>query len=98
MYVPDAPNSDHQPRDLVINIRTKASQRALIDQAAKVLGKSRSEFMLEQSLQKAQDVLLDQCFWGLSACEFARFMEALDAPPSHNQRLSELLQTKAPWD
>nr|WP_295614130.1 DUF1778 domain-containing protein [Chamaesiphon sp. GL140_3_metabinner_50] len=34
-------------RDVTINIRAKKNQRDLIDRAAELQGKSRSEFMLE---------------------------------------------------
>jgi uncharacterized protein (DUF1778 family) len=44
----------------VINLRTPASQRELIDRAAQLQGKSRTEFMLEASREKAQQVLLDK--------------------------------------
>ena len=50
-----------QNRDVIINIRAKQTQRDLIDHAAEIQGKSRSEFMLETAYQKAQEVLLDRC-------------------------------------
>lgn len=40
-------DTNGSPRDININIRAKRTQRDLIDQAAEVLGKSRSNFMLE---------------------------------------------------
>ena len=42
-----------------INIRAKAKQRDLIDQAANSLGRSRSDFMLEAAYREAESVLLD---------------------------------------
>jgi uncharacterized protein (DUF1778 family) len=87
-----------QTRDVTINIRAKQNQRDLIDRAAEVQGKSRSEFMLESSYQKAQDVLLDRSFFGLDELKFRQFMELLDTPPTENDKLSILLATKAPWD
>jgi uncharacterized protein (DUF1778 family) len=44
---------------VTINIRAKKNQRDLIDRAAELQGKSRSEFMLESAQKIAQDVLLD---------------------------------------
>jgi uncharacterized protein (DUF1778 family) len=87
-----------QTRDVTINIRAKQNQRDLIDRAAEVQGKSRSEFMLESSYQKAQDVLLDRSFFGLDELKFKQFMALLDTPPTENSKLSTLLATKAPWD
>lgn len=74
-----------------INIRAKAGQRDLIDQAAQRLGRSRSEFMLEAACSKAEDVLLDQTFFALEADAFARFQAMLDAPPEVNERLRRFL-------
>ncbi|MEP0919475.1 DUF1778 domain-containing protein [Leptolyngbya sp. DQ-M1] len=87
-----------QARDVTINIRATQSQRDLIDYAAEVQGKSRSEFMLESAYQKAQDVLLDRSFFALDTQKFDQFEALLDAPPALNDRLRALLTTKAPWE
>ena len=50
-------------RDAAINLRALPNQRALIDQAALLTGKNRSDFMLEAACDKAQSVLLDQVFF-----------------------------------
>lgn len=85
-------------RDVTINIRAPQSQRDLIDQAAAVQGKSRSEFMLELAYQKAQDVLLDRRLFGLDEHRFEQFLALLDAPPQPSAKLHTLLTTPAPWD
>ena len=87
-----------QTRDVTINIRAKQNQRDLIDHAAEVQGKSRSEFMLESAYQKAQDVLLDWSFFSLDELKFKQFTALLDAPPTANEKLHTLLTTKSPWD
>ncbi len=81
-----------------INIRAKAKQRDLIDQAAESQGRSRSDFMLEAACNKAEDVLLDQTFFALKADAFAKFQAMLDAPSEPNDRLRRLLNEKSPWD
>jgi uncharacterized protein (DUF1778 family) len=88
----------NQNRDVTINIRVKKDQRDLIDQAAEVQGKSRSEFMLESAYQKAQDVLLDQCFFLLDQAKFEEFSALLDAPPTSHDELRKLLASKSPWE
>jgi uncharacterized protein (DUF1778 family) len=88
-----------QPIESVaINIRAKARQRDLIDQAADQLGRSRSEFMLEASCQKAIDVLLDQTFFTVDADTFEKFQMMLDNPLPSSEKLRRLLKTKAPWE
>ena len=47
-------------RDAAINLRARPDQRDLIDQAAAVLGKNRSDFMLEAACERARAVVLDK--------------------------------------
>lgn len=81
-----------------INIRAKAKQRDLIDQAAERLGRSRSDFMLEAACREAEDVLLDQAFFTVDDGTFAQFQALLDQPLPPTDKLRRLLKTKAPWD
>ena len=84
-------------RDAAINLRALPEQRDLIDQAASLLGKSRSDFMLEAACDLAQAVVLDQVFFSLDAEKFKQFTEMLDAPPGPTTGLERLLAVKAPW-
>lgn len=81
-----------------INIRAKAQQLDLIDQAAQRLGRSRSDFMLGAACREAEDVLLDQAFFMVSAGTYAKFQAMLDRPLPPTDKLRRLLKTKAPWD
>lgn len=85
-------------RDAAINLRARPEQRDLIDEAAQLLGKNRSDFMLEAACAKAQSVLLDQVFFKLDSERFRQFTRLLDAPPSRNPGLERLMAVKAPWD
>lgn len=84
-------------RDAAINLRALAEQRDLIDHAAQLLGKNRSDFMLEAACDRAQAVVLDQVFFNLDADKFHQFTQMLDAPPVHNPGLERLMAVKAPW-
>lgn len=85
-------------RDAAINLRALPEQRDLIDQAANLLGKNRSDFMLEAACERAQSVLLDQVFFGLETNKFQQFLAMLDVPLTPNQGLERLMAVKAPWD
>jgi uncharacterized protein (DUF1778 family) len=61
MYASVDEGLTNETRDVTINIRAKKNQRDLIDRAAQLQGKSRSEFMLESAQKTAQDVLLAIC-------------------------------------
>ena len=84
-------------RNAAINLRTQPEQRDLIDQAAALLGKNRSDFMLEAACDRARSVLLDQVFFTLDTDKFQQFMALLDAPPAPNPGLERLMNIKAPW-
>lgn len=82
----------------VINLRTPKALRALIDRAAELQGKSRTEFMLEASREKAQQVLLDQALFTVSPAQYVKFQALMNAPLSKNAALKRLLSRKAPWE
>ena len=81
-----------------IILHAQASQHSLIDQAARVAGKSRTEFMLEAACEKAQQVLLDQIVFALDATRFKRFQALLDAPVEQGAALRKLLRRRVPWE
>lgn len=84
-------------RDAAINLRALPEQRDLIDHAATLLGKNRSDFMLEAACDKARSVVLDQVFFSLDTDKFRQFTKMLDAPPAHNPGLERLMAINVPW-
>ena len=84
-------------RDAAINLRARPEQRDIIDQAARLLGKNRSDFMLEAACDKAQSVLLDPVFFRLDAAKFRQFVKLLDAPPAANPGLERVMAVRPPW-
>ncbi|WP_238738585.1 type II toxin-antitoxin system TacA family antitoxin [Klebsiella pneumoniae] len=83
-----------------MNIRAKTSQRDLIDMAASLVSKSRTDFMLEVACREAQDILLDQRLFLLNDNQFEAFIEELDAPitPERQARIDNLMNRKSPWE
>lgn len=85
-------------RSVAINIRATSDERNVIDRAATVLGRSRSEFMLDASYREAVDVLLDQTFFALDDAGFAEIMDLIEHPPEPSEALRALMAKKAPWE
>jgi uncharacterized protein (DUF1778 family) len=85
-------------KDVVINLRAQQSQRELIDRAAEVLGKTRSDFIIESSVRVAESVLLDRVFFNLDEAVDEQFIAALESPPQVNECLLATLSTRAPWE
>jgi len=93
-----ATNAVNSGRNKQLNFRISDAQQQLIDRAAHILGKNRSEFVLEASLHEAQDVLLNQTFFALDEERFDRFTALLEAPPQPTEELRAFLATPAPWE
>ncbi|MDM0067191.1 DUF1778 domain-containing protein [Variovorax sp. J31P207] len=81
-----------------ISLRTPPAQRELIDRAARLAGKSRTDFMLEAASEKAQQVLLDRTLFEVPPDKFEAFEALMAAPLSNNGAIQRLLATRAPWD
>lgn len=81
-----------------INLRVNEKMRDLIDNAAAVVGKSRTEFMLDSARQHAIDVLLDQRIFVLEDRQYRAFLSALQSPPRANAQLKKLFASKSPWE
>ena len=81
-----------------LNLRIKPELRGLIDRAAQLAGKNRTDFVLEAARRAAEDALLDRTVFSVSPKAYAEFLKRLDAPPQTNPRLRRTMQAKGPWD
>jgi uncharacterized protein (DUF1778 family) len=84
--------------DKTIPMRVQESVRDLIDRAAELSGKSRTEFILESATAHAIDVLLDQRLFLVDDQQMAAVEAALANPPKPTAALKALLKSKAPWE
>ncbi len=89
---------DKVRRNVTINVRATEYVRDIIDQAASIMGKSRSEFMLECARSRAEDVLLDQKLFALDDARYEEFVRILEGPAPAGGDLKSLLAGKAPWE
>ncbi len=80
-----------------INLRIETRTRQLIDDAAAILGKTRTEFMIDSARRQAIDVLLDQRLFALDSDRYDAFMQALDNPPAPGPKLRSLLRRVPVW-
>lgn len=80
-----------------INLRIETGARQLIDDAAAILGKTRTEFMVESARRQAVDVLLDQQMFTLDPDRYDAFLKALDNPPAPGAKLTALMRRAPAW-
>jgi uncharacterized protein (DUF1778 family) len=81
-----------------LNIRIQPYLRGLIDRAAELAGRTRTDFVLEAARRAAEDTLLDRTLFAVSPQAYREFLKRLDAPPQPNERLRKSMQAPAPWD
>lgn len=81
-----------------LNIRIKPELRGLIDRAAELAGKNRTDFVLDAARHAAEAALMDRTVFVVNPEAYAEFLARLDAPPAPNERLRRTLRTPAPWE
>lgn len=81
-----------------INMRVEPSVRNIIDAAANLLKVDRSVFIQQAALCEAYQVIASQRDFALDEQAFAAFEQALDAEPTANKGMVELMNRKSPWE
>lgn len=81
-----------------INLRIEGATRQLIDDAAALLGKTRTQFMIDSARGQAIDVLLDQRLFALNEAQYETFVSALDDASPPGPKLQALLARSPAWD
>jgi uncharacterized protein (DUF1778 family) len=87
-----------QPKRETLNLRIKPEARDLIDRAAELTGKSRTDFVLDAARRAAEEALLDRTLFAVRQEAYDEFVRLLDAPPAPDDRLRKTMTKKAPWD
>ena len=80
-----------------LNMRIKPDDRSLFDWAAKALGKTRTDFILDAARRSAEETLLDRAMVRVDAATYEAFLARLDAPPAPSEKLRRTMQTPPPW-
>jgi len=84
--------------DIQLNLRARESQRTLIDAAAEILHKSRTDFILEMACKAAEEVILDRRVFNFNDEQYAEFIDLLDAPVADDPAIEKLLARKPQWN
>lgn len=89
-------SQDNQTK--AVNLRIREETRDIIDRAARLQGRSRSDFMIEASRKAAEDAILDQSVIVTDKASYDRFLAMLDAPPQPNKKLRKTMQATPLWE
>jgi uncharacterized protein (DUF1778 family) len=79
-----------------LSIRASEPQKSILEQAAKLRHMNMSQFVLQASLDAAQNILTDQTIFKLSPEKWAEFCSRLDEPPREKPELKKLLNRPEP--
>ena len=91
-------DNDADPVSNTIIMRVPPNKRDVIDRAAKLVGKTRTEFVVEAAFRAAESVLLNERVFYLDDASHKRLLEMLDEPIGDIDQLRTLMAGKAPWE
>jgi uncharacterized protein (DUF1778 family) len=92
------PKATPSGRRDTLNLRIKPADRELIDRAALLTGKTKTDFVLEAARRAAEDALLDRTLFVVGPDAMDEFRARLDQKPQPSDRLRRSLETPAAWE
>jgi uncharacterized protein (DUF1778 family) len=81
-----------------LSMRMPETDIAIIDRAATLRGRSRTDFVREAAVRAAEDVLMETAPIRMSATGFKAFIDALAKPARPVREMRELFEHTAPWE
>ena len=81
-----------------LSMRLPETDIAIIDRAASLRGRSRTDFVREAAVRAAEDVLMETAPLRMSASGFKAFMAALAGPATPVAEMVDLFRRAAPWE
>ena len=85
-------------KDHPISMRLPEADVAMIDRAAGLRGRSRTDFVRDAAIRAAEDVLMETCLIRMSPNGFADFMAVVSAPTAPVPEMVEVVNRPAPWE
>jgi len=81
-----------------LSMRLPEADIDIIDRAAALRGRSRTDFVRDAAVRAAEDVLMETAPIRMSAAGFKAFMGALSDPGTAVPEMVELFRRAAPWE
>ncbi|AYG62281.1 DUF1778 domain-containing protein [Rhizobium jaguaris] len=85
-------------KEYPIAMRLPAADVAMIDRAASLRGRSRTDFVRDAAVRAAEQVVMEQGLVRMSSEGFADFMEVLSRPATSVPEMVKLAQRPAPCE
>ncbi len=80
-----------------LSMRLPETDIAMIDRAADLRGRSRTDFVREAAVRAAEEIVMENALIRMSPKGFSAFMSAIGASATAIPELVEVLKRKSPW-
>jgi len=85
-------------KDYPLSMRLPEADIAIIDRAASLRGRSRTDFVREAAVRAAEEAIMESAPIRMSPQGFKAFVAALTGPAQPVPQLVALFKRKSPWD
>jgi len=85
-------------KDHPLSMRLPEADIAMIDRAAQLRGRSRTDFVRDAAVRAAEAVVMENTLIRMSPDGFDAFVAAISGPPRAVPELVELTRRAAPWE
>jgi uncharacterized protein (DUF1778 family) len=85
-------------KDHPLSMRLPAADIAIIDRAAGLRGRSRTDFVREAAVRAAEDIVLESALIRMSPQGFKAFISAIATPAIAVPEMVEVLAREPPWE
>ena len=81
----------------MLSVRVNAEERALLEEAARDVGATLSDFVRRKSVEAAEEEILNRSRVVIPAEHWEAFEAWLERPPRSNPKLAELMRAAPVW-
>jgi uncharacterized protein (DUF1778 family) len=85
-------------KDHPLSMRLPEADIAVIDRAAGLRGRSRTDFIRDAAVQAAEAAIIERALIRMSPAGFEAFRKAVSGPARAVPEMVEVLKRKAPWE
>ncbi len=85
-------------KDHPLSMRLPETDIAIIDRAADIRGRSRTDFVREAAVRAAEEVLMENTLLRMSPQGFSHFAAVISAPAKPEPEPVKLFKREAPWE
>ncbi|MQT14048.1 DUF1778 domain-containing protein [Rhizobiales bacterium Sp-1] len=85
-------------KDYPISMRLPDADVAMIDRAASLRGRSRTDFVREAAVRAAEEAILENRLIRMSEDGFDAFLDAVARPAAPVAEMVDLAERPAPWE